>query len=66
VIVVEERAASLDASARHLDGLRVGEIDVGPAVAIVIDERHASAHRLDNELLLRAGVMIEVDTGGGG
>ncbi len=65
VIVVEERTASLDAGARHLDGLRVGEINVGPAVAIVVDERHASAHRLDDELLLGAGVMIEMDSGGG-
>jgi hypothetical protein len=65
VIVVVERTAGFDACARHFNSLRVGEVNVGPAIAIVVDERHASTHRLDNEFLLGAGVMIELNSCGG-
>ena len=66
VIVVVERAARLLAGLRHLHALRIGEVDVGPAVAVVVDEGHAAAHRLDDVFLFRAGEMFEGDAGGSG
>src|SRR5690349_12758702 len=46
----------------HLDGRRVREIDVQPAIAIVIPQNDAAAHRLDNVCAQRVGDMAETDT----
>ena len=55
VIVMEERASGLLALERHLYCGRVGEVNVGPAVAVVIDDQDAAAHRFHDVLLLRRG-----------
>src|ERR1035437_10059379 len=47
----------------HLHAGRVGEIDIRPAVAIVIDQSNASAHRLHDVLHLRTRLMLEVNPG---
>ena len=57
-----QRASRLQPMQRHVDALRVGEIDVRPAVAIVIDQRHSPAHRLRNELGFRTRLVIEDDS----
>src|SRR4051794_4490619 len=46
----------------HLDGRRVREIDVQPAIAIVIPQNDAAAHRFDNVCAQRIGDMTETDT----
>src|SRR3954468_442223 len=46
----------------HLDGRRVREINVQPAIAIVIPQNDAAAHRLDNVCAQRIGDMAETDT----
>src|SRR5208282_42943 len=48
----------------HFHALRVGEINVGPAVAIVIDQRHSSAHRLRNIFCLGTRHVLEMDASG--
>src|SRR5260370_37993769 len=65
VIVVEERAAGFLASEGHFHALGVREIDVRPAIAVIIDESDASAHGFDDVSLFRTGEMFEVDAGGG-
>ena len=65
VVVVEEGAAGLDSLLRHVDGLGVGEVDVGPAVAVIVDEGDAAAHGFDDEFLFGAGVVVEANAGGG-
>src|SRR3954470_19065684 len=46
----------------HLDGGRVREVDVQPAITIVIPQNDAAAHRLDNVCVQRIGDMAETDT----
>src|SRR6476620_4123581 len=57
-----ERSASRFLAQGHLDGRRVGEIDVQPAIAIVIPQNDAAAHRLDNVCAQWIGDMAETDT----
>src|ERR1035437_1964513 len=63
VIVVIKRASRLLPGKRHLYALGVGEVDIGPSVAVIIDESNASAHRLHNIFLLWTRKMIELDAG---
>ena len=42
---------------------RVHEVDVRQPVVVVVEERHAAAHRLDDESLFRRGVMLERNAG---
>ena len=65
-IVVIEGAACLPAVQSHIHALGVGEINVRPAIAVIIDQRHASAHRFHNEFLFRAGKMFELNAGRSG
>ncbi len=65
VVVVEERAAGFLASESHFHALGVGEIDVRPAIAVIIDKSDASAHGFDDVSLFGTGKMFEVDAGGG-
>ena len=44
VIVAIERTAGFFALKSHLDRGRVGEIDVQPAIAIVIQQKNTTAH----------------------
>src|SRR5437762_3534747 len=57
-----ERSASRFLAQGHLDGRRVREIDVQPAVAIVIPQNDAAAHRLDNVCAQWIRDMAETDT----
>ena len=57
-----ECSASRFLAQGHLDGRRVREIDVQPAIAIVIPQNDAAAHRLDNVCAQRIGDMAETDT----
>ena len=57
-----ERSASRFLAQGHLDGRRVREIDVQPAIAIVIPQNDAAAHRLDNVCAQRIGDVAETDT----
>src|SRR6476660_205215 len=57
-----ERSASRFFAQGHFDGSRVREIDGQPAVAIVIPQNDAAAHRLDNVCAQRIGDMAETDT----
>jgi hypothetical protein len=56
-----ERSASRFLAQGHLDGWRVREIDVQPAIAIVIPQNDTAAHRLDNVCAQRIGDMSETD-----
>src|ERR1700691_5582548 len=64
VVVMEERTARFAAGQRHVDSGRIGEVNVGPAVAIIVDERHSPAHRLHDVLFRGRRKMIELDLGG--
>jgi hypothetical protein len=61
-----ERTARLGPAKRHLDVLPVGKANIRPAVTIVINQRDPAAHGLGNELFLRAGEMLKVNTDGSG
>ncbi len=51
---------------RHLDAKSVGEINVGPTVAVIVDEGDAATHGFDDVFLLGAGDVLELDSRGGG
>src|SRR5580698_9087840 len=61
VVVMEESTACFFAGQRHVDSGRVGKVDVWPAVAIIVDECDAAAHRLHNVLLGWGRQMIKLD-----
>ena len=42
---------------------RIREVDVGPAVAIVVDQDHAAAHGFHDVFLGRVGGVFEGDAG---
>src|SRR5580765_3710667 len=56
-----ERSASRFLTQGHLDGRRIREIDVQPAIAIVVPQNDAAAHRLDNVCAQRICDMAEMD-----
>jgi hypothetical protein len=58
-----ERAASRVWIVGRCDGQRVHEVDVRQSVVVDVHERHAAAHRFDDEFLLLRGVMREGDAG---
>src|SRR5262249_39893798 len=57
-----ERSASRFLAQGHLDSGSVREIDVQPAISIVIPQNDAAAHRLDNVCAQRIGDMAETNT----
>ena len=61
VIVMVERTFGLLSLERHLDCGRVRKVHVRPAVAVIVDDEDASAHRLDNVFLFRRGKMSKSD-----
>ena len=61
MIIVVQRAARFFAAQSHVHALRVGEINIGPSVAIKINQSDAAAHRLHNVFLFGAGKVIEFD-----
>ena len=62
VVVIKSAAASLPFQ-RHIHGRRIGEIDIQPAVAIVVNQEFATAHRFQDVFLLRIGRMFKADAG---
>ena len=60
VVVVVEGAAGFLAGERHGDAGGVGEVDVGLAIAVVVDEGYAAAHGFDDVFLVGAGEVLEV------
>ena len=62
-IVVVKGGSRFLARQRRVDAFSVGEVNVRPPVAIIVNESNASAHRLDNVFLLGARKMIELDAG---
>jgi hypothetical protein len=66
VVVVVERAFCTGAGEGHIDVGGIGEEDVRPAVAVVVDESDAAAHGLDDVSLIGRREMNKVNSGGGG
>ena len=62
--VVIERAARLLPAQRHLNALCVRKMNIGPAVAVLVEQRNAAAHRFDDVFLLGTGKVIEIDVCG--
>src|SRR5713226_3811124 len=46
----------------HIDGGRVGEIDVQPAIAVVVKQQHAATHRLHDVSVVRSRGVREMNT----
>src|SRR5215468_10969206 len=51
-MVVIKGASGSFAFKCHVHSRRIREIDVQPAIAVVIEKQHTTAHRFDNEFLL--------------
>ena len=66
VIVVIKRAAGFFALQGHGHRGRVCEINVQPAVAVVVNEQNPAAHALHNEFFLRRDFVRKMNAGGGG
>ncbi len=62
VVVVVKRALRLLAGKLHLDVLRVREVDVGIAVAVIVYQCDAPAHGLDDISRLRSGEVIKMNS----
>ena len=63
MVIVIKRASRFRTVTSHLDVLRVGEIYVGPAIAVMVDQRDPTTHRFHNVFLLRAGKMFKLNSG---
>ena len=66
VIVAIEDAACLLSGESHRYAGGVGEVDVQPTIAVVVEESNASAHGFDDVLLIGTGEMLEADLCRGG
>ena len=66
VIVVVERTLRLLPGQRHLHACGVREVDIRIAVLVVIDQRYAAAHRLDDVARIGRRHVVEVNAGAGG
>src|SRR4051812_31847300 len=63
MVVMKQGASSLFSGQLHVNIRRVREVDVWPAVAIVIDQSHPATHRFHDVFLVRGGKMTEMDAG---
>src|SRR5262249_10145935 len=63
MIVVIERAARLLVLERHLYRGGVREVEVRPAIAVIIDDQHTSAHRFHDVFLFRSCGVNEASAG---
>src|SRR6185312_9681868 len=63
VVVVVESAGTYFLIDRHGYGRSIGEVDVRPAVAIIVQQQHAAAHGFHDVFLFRVGGVFEVDSG---
>ena len=64
MIVVIQRAFGLLPGKRHRNAGRVRKVNVQPAIAVIVEERHAAAHRFDDVSLFRTGKVLEVNSRG--
>src|SRR6185369_8825594 len=64
MVVMKQGTSRFLALKRRFDCLCVGEVNIGPAVTVVVDESNARAHRLDDELLLWTRQVFKVNSGG--
>src|SRR6185503_10360051 len=62
VIVMEKCASGLLAGKLHVHIRGIREVDIGPAVAIVIDQGHSATHRFHDVFLIWRGEMIEANS----
>ena len=65
VIVMVENAEALCAFDCHLDRRSIGEIDVGPAIPIVVQQDYSAAHGFHDVFLRGVGGVFEGDAGRG-
>ena len=63
VIVVIKRAARLFTVPGHLHRRRIGEVNIQPAIAIVVEQNHPATHRFHDVFIFRRGRMFEVNAG---
>src|SRR5579864_7118335 len=61
MIVPVKSAAALLSLDGHLHAGSIGEINIQPTIAIVIEQDYAAAHRLHDVLLGRIGGMFKAD-----
>src|SRR6185437_4487240 len=66
MVVVEEGAAGLLSGQLHVDIGGVGEVDIRPAIAIVVDDGDPAAHGFDDVFLVGGSEVVEVDLSGSG
>src|SRR3984957_908819 len=59
-VVMVEGAAGFDAMESHFHALRIRKINIRPTIAVVIDERDSTAHRLRNKFCLGTRLVFEV------
>src|SRR6266851_1498845 len=62
-IIVVESASGLAAGLHQIDCKRVNEEDIEIAVVVVIEQRHPTAHRLNDVLLIGRCNVLESDAG---
>ena len=63
-IIVVERAPRAFRIGSRFDGEGVREVDVQAAVVVIVEERDAAAHGLDNVFLLGRRNVLEAHAGG--
>src|SRR5271170_4404242 len=63
MVVVIQRAAGLLSFQLHGNTRRTCKVDVKPAISVVVNQRHTTAHRLYDKFLFRAGKVLEMDAG---
>ena len=62
-IIVIKGAGSFLALQSHLDAGSVGEINVRPAIAVVVDNNHSTAHGFDDVFFRGIGSVLEGNSG---
>ncbi len=63
VVVMVKNAEALRAFHRHFNRWGIREINVGPAVPIIVQQNHSTAHGFHDVFLCRVGGMFEGDAG---
>src|SRR5204863_6763056 len=65
MVVAIERALGFLAAKRHGDTGRIGEINIQPAVLVVVEKQYTTAHGFHDVLLLGRNRMLKMDLAGG-
>jgi hypothetical protein len=64
VVVVVKRSRSVHSFERLVDSGLIGEVNIRPAVSVIVDENHSAAHRFHDVFLRGIGRVRECDTCG--